>query len=400
MPLLNRHDYWYLDIHGPEIVAERREGALIARLKEWDDEQDTFYLIEFRNADIFKEVDLTNYIPADILSKIQDINSDHYLILENFHEGYNKLIPDLYTYVLEKYNIPPKKFVYYTGALDIQFMLDDYVAEHGKTPFNLELMLEFEYTTWERYHLFTEHLKHEPMPNTLQHKNYDKKFLNFNRRWRPHRPLLVALLKATDLLDKGYVSLGKADDDCNWQNQINYIIETTRYHNKVFTMLWNKRYDILNLPDLYLDTQDLVTNRASIELNSSIRNLYENTYFSVISETNYFKNIEHANETSCFLSEKVFKALLFKHPFILASTPNTLKYVRALGYKTFSPLINEDYDSIENDHERMLAILKEIHRLSKLEGKALITFLDFCKEVVEYNFNLLINKDKFTYRIT
>ena len=42
---------------------------------------------------------------------------------------------------------------------------------------------------------------------TLQNK-HDKAFLNLNRRWRAHRPMFVALLKANKLLDKGLVSFG------------------------------------------------------------------------------------------------------------------------------------------------------------------------------------------------
>jgi hypothetical protein len=54
--------------------------------------------------------------------------------------------------------------------------------------------------------------------DTLVDKPYEKKFLNFNRRWRPHRPALVALLYATGILDKGYVSLAASDWSLDWNN--------------------------------------------------------------------------------------------------------------------------------------------------------------------------------------
>jgi hypothetical protein len=54
--------------------------------------------------------------------------------------------------------------------------------------------------------------------STLEYKQYDKKFVNFNRRWRIHRPALVALLEIRGLLDKGYVSLGKTNEpNDNWE---------------------------------------------------------------------------------------------------------------------------------------------------------------------------------------
>ena len=131
-------------------------------------------------------------------------------------------------------------------------------------------------------------------------------------------------------------------------------------------------------------------------MEKTFNKLYEDTYFSVVSETIFFTNYRDW-EDSAFLSEKTFKAILFKHPFILVATPNTLKYLKALGYKTFSPVIDESYDSIEDNTLRMIAIVKEINRLCKLKGPALEDYLNYCREICDYNFKVFTEKKEFSY---
>jgi hypothetical protein len=43
-----------------------------------------------------------------------------------------------------------------------------------------------------------------------------------------------------------------------------------------------------------------------------------------------------------------------------------LKSLRQLGYKTFSPFINEEYDDIEHNGERLVAIVDELNRIHNL----------------------------------
>ena len=367
---------------------------MFRRIKDWDNEPDDYYLIEFKAITALERVNLITIIPEDILARIKNPDDPCYLILENFHEGFSYIIKQLYDSVITRYKIPPHKMILYTGALDIQEKLDEYVERYKVKPFRLEAMLEFELSTQSRW----EHDITEDYPVTLQSMKYHKKYLNFNRRWRAHRPLLTALLKVCDLIDKGYVSLAPSDDNRSWKREMDHIIEICREHNneRLAHILMKNRTEIENMGDLYLDKPDLTVNQALAEITPEIRKMYENTYFSVISETIFFTNYRNW-EDSAFLSEKTFKAILFKHPFILVATPNTLKYLKAIGYKTFSPVIDESYDSIEDNTLRMIAIVKEINRLCKLEGPALESYLKYCREICDYNFKVFTEKKQFSY---
>lgn len=397
MPLLNHNSYWYFDTQGSrneELIREERSNSMFRRIKDWDNEPDDYYLIEFKAITALERVNLITIIPEDILARIKNPDDPCYLILENFHEGFSYIIKQLYDSVITRYKIPPHKMILYTGALDIQEKLDEYVERYKVKPFRLEAMLEFELSTQSRW----EHDITEDYPVTLQSMKYHKKYLNFNRRWRAHRPLLTALLKVCDLIDKGYVSLAPSDDNRSWKREMDHIIEICREHNneRLAHILMKNRTEIENMGDLYLDKPDLTVNQALAEITPEIRKMYEHTYFSVISETIFFTNYRNW-EDSAFLSEKTFKAILFKHPFILVATPNTLKYLKAIGYKTFSPVIDESYDSIEDNTLRMIAIVKEINRLCKLEGPALESYLKYCREICDYNFKVFTEKKQFSY---
>jgi len=74
---------------------------------------------------------------------------------------------------------------------------------------------------------------------------------------------------------------------------------------------------------------------------------------------------------------------------VLVSSPHTLKQLHSRGYKTFDGIIDESYDQIINDGDRMLAIVKEVKRLCSLQGKDLENFLTAAKEICEHNFQVL-----------
>ena len=93
-----------------------------------------------------------------------------------------------------------------------------------------------------------------------------------------------------------------------------------------------------------------------------------------------------------FLTEKTWKPISCRKPFILAATPYALRDLRKLGYKTFDGIIDESYDTMENDQERMKAIGAEIERINNLPKEAYKEFLNKTKEIVEFNHNLYIQQ--------
>ena len=72
------------------------------------------------------------------------------------------------------------------------------------------------------------------------------------------------------------------------------------------------------------------------------------------------------DEGTLFISEKIWKPIGHCQPFILAGPAGTLKYIRErYNFKTFHPFIDETYDSVEDDLQRINLICDEIEKFSK-----------------------------------
>ena len=95
-----------------------------------------------------------------------------------------------------------------------------------------------------------------------------------------------------------------------------------------------------------------------------------------------------------FISEKVYKPIAHRHPFIVAGINGTLKYLREVGYRTFHPIINEDYDLIVDDEERLKAIEKEVLRLATLDDDTWLQLQEQLKPIIDHNYNHILKIKK------
>ncbi|MBY0281044.1 MAG: hypothetical protein K2W94_02690 [Alphaproteobacteria bacterium] len=102
--------------------------------------------------------------------------------------------------------------------------------------------------------------------------------------------------------------------------------------------------------------------------------------------------IDIVNETwftddSCrFFSEKTLRPLVTLRPFIIVGSPFSLQRLKELGYKTFHPYINEEYDNISDPVMRMNAILTELDRLFNKSKSELESLYITLKDILTHNY--------------
>jgi hypothetical protein len=101
------------------------------------------------------------------------------------------------------------------------------------------------------------------------------------------------------------------------------------------------------------------------------------TAFSIVLET-VFDNRIH-------LTEKTLRPIAVGHPFILANGPGSLKLLQEYGFKTFHPFINEDYDLVVDNEQRLNCIVAEMNRLQSLSATELDAVLSQCKHITDHN---------------
>jgi hypothetical protein len=200
---------------------------------------------------------------------------------------------------------------------------------------------------------------------------FDKVFICYNHltsKYRSYRLHLVSNLIEQDLVKHGSVSLFHD----GWQKTIedpdNPLDNRARI--KIYQTLKN-----VNEP-LTVDTKE-PDGTLSAQIN--FKDL-TGAFWHVVTETVYFQDKLH-------LTEKIFKPIVSKRPFILVAAPGNLAYLKSYGFKTFGRWIDESYD-LETDHYiRIEKITEEIARLCAMEPADLIMMHKEMQEVLEYNFN-------------
>lgn len=376
------------DINNPSITWEYDHTAGLTELLSNTDFNFDFWYCFFSCEKSFKVYDIVQLIENETIERIK--NKQAFLVLENTLEPFELVIDSIYENIVTK-GIPADQIILLTNLYDAKSYCK-IVAERHNQP----LLRILWYTVFEQslkndllHNVYTvENI--DRSPHTLQVKKYHKAFLNFNRRWRLHRPFLIALLYGKNLLDKGYISLGPCEDKDNWDYRWNELISYFRNDQEILNKL-ESCIEVKELPPMFLDTDELHINRAVSTIDTN--QYYENSYFSVVSETTFFTRYSY--NSFRFLSEKVFKPIAMKHPFILVTVPNSLEILKIMGYKTFSPVINEAYDLELDDGKRMLMILEEIERLSNFNKHERANFILQCQAICEYNYKMLLSKTKF-----
>jgi len=397
LAVINRNNYYFLCSTTEEPYCEHRDSdPFIFYYRDFDDAND-YYYIEIKDGEALGRFTLRSLVDWDLILKIRDPNDPTYLMICNSHEAFDSIVEPIYKHVVLSHHIPPEKVIVVSGSFDLAETVEAASDKFQRGKLKAELCMDFEAATKHTFlHFESEFSRKFEIPETLVYKPYPKKFINFNRRWRPARPTFVGLLIAYGLIDQGYVSLAPSDCGNKWPDYWQNLIHINHMFDDVLELLKKHRGEIINMPPLYLDTNDLVTNRAYLMDDTSY--LYEQTYFSLIAETNYY-TCHEGFEKSRFFSEKAFKPIVFKHPHIFISTPKMVSAMKQIGYQSFDPLINEDYDNIENDGDRMLAILEETKRLCNLSNRELKDFLGGCREICDYNHNAFLSKTQFTHRL-
>ena len=108
--------------------------------------------------------------------------------------------------------------------------------------------------------------------------------------------------------------------------------------------------------------------------------VYDNTSVSFICET-------HETNNSLFITEKTYRPILNRHPFIARASFPLLDYLKAIGFKTFEAFIDESYDKLQD-------ITKEhSDTLVKRAGELLEQVKNNpaeIQEIVDHNYETLI----------
>jgi len=212
------------------------------------------------------------------------------------------------------------------------------------------------------------------------HKPY--KFLFLNGRHRQHRKWLLEKFRTTGLLEHSLYTclstLGTAGATRLplWHNGENLMAKESPLR------LLPKHYEV----DRYSDQLDnLDTTNTSLVKHSLFNNEwgeaylkaepYIDTYFSLVTETIF-------HNPYSFRTEKIWKPIAMAHPWIAVANAGFYRDMHRIGFKTFGNLIDESFDSIEHDLDRIERIAEVVEDLCRGD---LVDFLAASQDICKYN---------------
>lgn len=206
---------------------------------------------------------------------------------------------------------------------------------------------------------------------------YSRVFISFNNLYtekRSYRLSLIAQLLDRNLDQYGWISMNPENAQDKIRNELinPHCLLSSQEKRLVFKKLMPQP------PKLIIDTENYHgALSAKIDLNTLAQGLWH-----IVTETVYY-------DAKLHLTEKIFKPVVAKRPFILAAAAGNLAYLKSYGFQTFDRWIDESYDDIQDPAERMTAIVDQVDRLCQLPPEELEIMYQEMTDVLEHNFNWL-----------
>jgi hypothetical protein len=139
--------------------------------------------------------------------------------------------------------------------------------------------------------------------------------------------------------------------------------------------------------DLVLENQITSTGFEYTGFPTNLR-YYKNTCLSIVSE-NSFSFFSADMRPTPYLTEKLFRAVVNYHPFIVLGDTGTSDYIKSLGYKTFDHFFipSNNMTFINTESTLQWAVKSVKHFIDNVDKNK-----DAIRELVDHNFNHFINQ--------
>lgn len=323
-------------------------------------------------------------------------NPNKKVVFHMIHEGVQvyviKSINEIVTDLIGNHNFKLSDFVILVGCYPHQINVDLYIKYIKDNNF-LEIKTLFANTLEFSY-------KSSVYPDIPKLKflldikyNFEdksKNFLMYMGKSAPHRIYILDKLNKLGLLKNSYYS-------CYFEKRVLDTFNLDEYPLYLKDSI-NSIKQMSHLFPITMHKDDIFDNLVTWSFKESEKFHYTDTFFSIVPETHFMHNNQSHNMTytmtdQVFITEKTYRIIAGKAPFIIVGFTNTLQVLRDSGYKTFHPYIDESYDLIENDEERLNAIIKEVQRLCDFSKSQWQEWATKITPIVNHNQKVLLSSD-------
>ena len=139
-----------------------------------------------------------------------------------------------------------------------------------------------------------------------------------------------------------------------------------------------------------LDVNDL---RQSFPL--EIYKRYKESSLNIVLETT-FTHYNNPGQQDIMLTEKTYKPIVSKKPFMLLAPSGSLELLQKEGFRTFGSLVDESYDKTDIMAKKQTLITDQIKMLNKLTDAEFFRKISELDNTVNYNLRRFLNLGKMS----
>jgi hypothetical protein len=246
----------------------------------------------------------------------------------------------------------------------------------------------------------------EPLTEDDEHMgNFTRKFISMNWRYAPHRQLIAAYLAnhaETTYLTWYFKSDMNTVSVEPWYSIHEWITKNPHVFQKMITGFnklnsgspWNidlsvKEHTLINHQYFKKMFPTGVIFEHKMEKfgdnKDRLRTVYYDVFCDIVNESRF------AQPTANY-SEKVYRPMFYKKPFVLVAPPHTLHYLREQGFQTFGDFWDESYDALEDHESRLFAIFDIIDQINNMSISDLKIIYNKMLPILEHNRKTLLEK--------
>lgn len=204
--------------------------------------------------------------------------------------------------------------------------------------------------------------------DNVELKNLNYHFLSYNRKPKTHRYNLVKRIITNNLLDKGFVTFDKGvfkeiDDRIDTYDRLNYSGSNVEYKSQINSV------DKLSRPEDIGTLGDL--------------SIWRSSYCVVVTETFDYCRYQ--------TSEKIWKPIFGKRPFLLVAHPSCIEILKRLNFYTPSDLFADkslDNCTIGNN-------INFLRKLCEKSSQQIMNLYHQQKEMIDHNHNRFVEIAEF-----
>jgi hypothetical protein len=320
-----------------------------------------YYIIEpYGHIDFFKNT--YQGVTYELFEKIKKLNAT--ILINYSHEGH---LNDFFVLEILK-KLKYKKVI---------FIYNDYLTNFSNIASKNIKFIKFNYYLNRSAKYFQQNFKENDIQGYLDTSEKQFHFLSFNQWLHHHRTNIISNIFKSKNESKFLISFNPKFYDSLGEHLYDY-------ENQLKDLgFWDDYQYVLSLPEHRVDFD---TTLKIVGYGYEDLSVYKKTFISLISDTIFFKK-------QGFISEKIFKPIMYMQPFLIAAPPLYLQALRDMGFKTFDGFIDESYDLEFDDSKRLSMINQEIQRICSIPIETMKIHLKEIEHILIHNQIKLLTYD-------